>query len=405
MPSPITILNVGHHYHIRAGSDRYMLTLGELLRSRGHRVIPFAAAHPGNRATPFSEFFPPRVRVEAPRPVDALRYVYSRPARAGLRRLLAAHRVDVAHLHIYYGQLTSSILGVLRRAGVPVVQTLHEYKLACPVHTFVSGGQICEACQGRYRRALPRRCNRGSALRTGLTVLESTVSRALGGGISHFVSPSRFLRRKMIDHGAVASERITAIPHPAELPEPLKPPDGTGLVLYFGRLAPVKGIRTLLKAAARLRGGRVVLAGRGPLGSEIAAGIAAGRLRNVTLAGFRDGAALRDLLGRSLCTVLPSEWYENFPMSVLESMAAGRPVVGSDIGGIPELITHNVDGLLVPPGRPELLAARLQWMIDHPDDAARMGAAARERLARDFGSARHYDRVMAIYDRVLSAAA
>lgn len=144
----LVIINAGQNYHIRGGSEQYQFALSQLLHHHGHQVIPFAAEHPQNQVTPWSKYFPRRVNFEQPTPKDLLEFVYSRSAALSMESLLCDRQIDLAHLHIYYGQLTTSILTPLKKAGIPIVQTLHEYKIVCPVYTLLSNGKICQACNG-----------------------------------------------------------------------------------------------------------------------------------------------------------------------------------------------------------------------------------------------------------------
>ncbi len=399
------ILNAGHHHHVQGGSDRVMLRLGELLEARGHTVVPFASQHPENRPSKWDDYFPPGVDTQAPSPSDAARFVYSPEARWQMGRLLEdGGPFDLAHLHIYYGQLTASILKPLVEAEVPLVQTLHEYKLTCPVHSHRSQGEICEACAGHaFWRALPRRCNEGSLARTALSVLEASVSRALGDAhrIDHFIAVSDFLRDKMIEHDVIAPDDITTV-HNFVDPDRFDPSRQHGnYILYFGRIAPEKGLRTLIDAAAPLTDLPVRIAGTGEQREALEADVARRGLDHFEFVGFRNGADLWDLVRGSICTLLPSEWYENCPMAVLESLACARPVIGADIGGIPELVDDSVDGRLFPSGDVEALREALVWMQEHRDEAMEMGRRGREKIEERFSPEQHYRQVREVYAEVL----
>jgi len=381
-----------------------MIQLGELLEADGHTVIPFAAQHPDNRPSPWNDYFPPGVDTESPSAQDIAQFVYSPAARRNLRALLnEAGPVDLAHLHIYYGQLTASVLQPLKEAGVPIVQSLHEYKLTCPVYSHLSQGTICEACEGQhFWRALPRRCNQGSLARTALSVLESYVSRALGDvrHVDHFIAVSDFLRRKMIEHEVVPPEDITTVHNFVDAAR-FTPSEEVGEhVLYFGRLSQEKGLRTLVDAAAPLTEIPLLIAGTGAEREALEAEVARRGLDHVRFVGFQSGDDLWDLVRRSLCTVLPSEWYENCPMTVLESLACARPVVGANIGGIPELIDDGADGALVPSGNAEALREAIAWMQAHPHQAAAMGKRGRQKVETKFSPERHVEQVLAVYDAV-----
>ncbi len=398
-----TILNVSQNYHVRGGSDRYFFVLAELLKKHGHQVIPFTAASTKNEPSEWEDYFPRGADFERPGTGDLLRFVYSRDAMKSMQKLLGNTNVDIAHFHIYHGKLTASILGSLKKTGIPLIQTLHDYKLTCPVATHLSSDEICEACEGKYfRRALPKRCNRRSLARTALSVTESYVSRFLGSvdKFDHFISVSHFLRKKMIQYG-IPENKISTIHNFTDVSD-IVPNFSVGeYVLYFGRVDRSKGILTLIKAAAPLKQIPLYIAGDGEAISEVQQMIEENGCKHIHLLGFKQGEELRELILNSMCTILPSEWYENCPMAVLESFAYGKPVIGANIGGIPELIENEVDGLLVPPGEHELLRDRLLWMYEHKTEVTEMGNAARKKMETKFNADIHYEKIMDVYRKFL----
>ena len=400
---PLTILNISQNYHIRGGSDKIFLALGELLRSKGHQVIPLAAKSPDNLATEWDRFFPHAAKFEKPGPMDLLRFIYSLPAKRAVRRVIEEFHPDIAHLHIYYGKITASILAELKGAGLPVVQTLHEYKLICPVYTLISNGQICEACEGaHFWRALPRRCNRGSLARTALSVLESYVSHWLGAvdKVDKFIAVSDALRGKMIQHG-IPPEKIITLRNWVDC-DNVQPSRQVGeYFLYFGRIERLKGIFSLIEAAAKIPANPLLIVGEGEAKEELVKLIRSKGYTHIKWLGFKKGAELQDLIRRSICTVIPSEWFEPFPMTVLESFSHARPAIGASIGGIPEIIEHGIDGFIFEPGDVDMLASYLTWMAEHPDQAVAMGSAGRNKVQERFSPDKYYQDLMNIYNSVL----
>jgi glycosyltransferase involved in cell wall biosynthesis len=382
------ILNVGQTYRVTGGADRYFLSLGELLERRGHDVVPFAARHPDNRGTEWSEFYPPGVDTESPGWRDISRFVFSRPAREGMSRLLSEWTPELVHLHVYYGQLTASILQPIQESGVPVVQTLHDCKLGCPVRTFLSRGEVCEACGGsQFWQALPRRCNQGSLLRTSLNVLEAYVSRWSGDvdSVDHFIAPSGFLHGKMLEHEIMDPASISILPNFVD-PEQFDPASALGEhFVYVGRMRDAKGIGTLVRASAGGPEVPLLMVGTGRDRDALEAWTDEEGLDHVKFVGFREGRALHRLIRKAIAVILPAEQYENCPMTVLEAMALGRPVIGTDMGGIPELVRHKTDGLLFPPGDVVRLREHLAWMADHPEEAAATGRAGRRKIVERSG--------------------
>lgn len=400
----LTVLNIGQNYHVRGGSDRYLFALEELLVANGHRVVPFAARNDRNEPTEWARFFPRGADLERPGVLDPLRFLYSPAAARALDRLIRVVRPDVAHLHIYYGKLTGSILGTLRSHRIPVVQTLHDFKLICPVYSLVSNGVNCEACEGtHYWRALPRRCNRGGLARTALSVTESYLARALGSwtNVDHFIAVSDFQREKLIRYGLPA-DRVTTVPHFVEAVDSVPSPKRGEYFLYFGRLEAGKGIHTLVTAAAAQPDVPLLIAGEGRESEVLARRLDDEKLRHVRLLGFRRGEELADLIRGSICTVSPSHWYETFGLTVLESFAQGRPVIASESGGLTEIVSAGEDGFLVAPHNVEELRSRLAWFATHRDDAVRMGQAGWNKVRRRYRPDQHYVQLMALYRRIMA---
>ncbi len=403
MPTP-TVLHGSHNYYIPGGAERYFFELSDLLEQHGHKVIPFCGASDKNRPSEYSDYFPPAIDTTNPSFTDVFRFIYSRDARRYIKRAIHDLNPDIAHLHIYHGKLTSSILGALKENHIPIVQTLHEYKLLCPVYSCVRNGQICEDCQGKhFWKALAHRCNRGSIARSAVSMTESYVAKMLGAveKVDHFIGVSQFMTDKMLSIG-VPRDKISTV-HNFVDSEKLRPAAEPGkYVLYFGRLDATKGLFTLLDAMRDNPDLQCVIAGSGPDGDALQAYASQHNMQNVRFPGFVEGTELQDMIRGAVCTVLPAEWYENCPMSVLESLAYARPVIGTRIGGIPELIDDGQDGLIVEPGDREQLSVALRELGGNPHQSALMGRAGREKVARRFSPAHHYAQIRAIYDQLLS---
>ncbi len=398
------VLQVSQNLFVRGGSDRMFLDTCALLERHGHTVIPFVAKHPDNPPSDFADNFPPAADFDKPGPIDLLRYIYSRPAAKAIRQVIRKHRPDVAHLHIYYGKLTASIIRVLKAEGVPVVHTLHEYRQVSPNYTLVHNDAIDESCCGLSAwRAAAKRFNRGSFSRSALATLEWYVSRALGNQrlIDRFIAISDFQKQLMARHG-VPSEKITRVHNFVEPCDEPTGPTGQGddagaYFLYFGRIERIKGVFTLADAASKCPAINVKIVGEGDAKAELAEYIKQHDIPNVELLGFTAGDALKTLIRESTATVLPAQWYEPFGLTVLESFAQCRPVIVSRMGALPELIDDCRDGLIVTPGSADDLASAMQVLADDPERAHAMGRAGREKLMQRFTPEAHYEQLMRVY--------
>jgi glycosyltransferase involved in cell wall biosynthesis len=393
------ILNAGQNHFIAGGSDRYQMALAELLEGAGHQVIPFASQAARNLPSAWSPWFPQAADFTNPGLTDAARYVYNPDAARRLDALLTKHPVDLAHLHIYYGKLTASILPVLRRHRVPVVQTLHEYKLVCPVYTLQRNGHACRDCAaGRFHHALLNRCNRGSLARSALTTVESYTSAWLGARtqVAQFIATSDFVRRAVVDMG-IPAEKVSTV-HNFVADDAFLPPVARGSdVVFAGRIERNKGVFTLLDVAAAMPDVSFVFAGHGTASEEVAASVRERRLANVALRGFLAQPDLRALLAAARVAVVPSEWEEPFGLAVVEAMAAATPVVASRVGGIPEIITDGHDGFLCESGNAEAFCARLAQLLGNETLARTLGDAGRATAQARFSRQAHLAALESVY--------
>ncbi|HRO25775.1 MAG TPA: glycosyltransferase, partial [Promineifilum sp.] len=311
------------------------------------------------------------------------RILYSREARRKVEAIIEDTRPDLVHIHGFIHEMSTSILPALKAAGLPVVQTLHDYKIACPNTTFVSNDHICEACKGgRYYNMTRYRCKRGSLSASLLASAEMyfhQMFRLYEPNIDMFISPSRFLADKMAEHGI----RKPIIP----IPNFINPDNFTAVYepqnhfVFAGRLVRVKGIMTLLEAMRHINSdAALMIAGAGELEPEMRQFVETHNLTNVRFLGHLGTDDLAALVRSALFTVSPAEWYENYSMTVIESLACGTPVIGANIGGIPEQVRDGWNGFLFEPGNATELAARMQSLLDDRELAIQMGRNGRAQV-------------------------
>lgn len=410
---PRRVLHINKFLYRRGGAEGYMEDLAALQEGQGQRVTYFGMAHAENTHTEYARHFPSEIELE-PIP-DSLRgkvrgagrILWSTSARRGLDAVLADFQPDVVHLHNVYHQLSPSILQTLARRRIPAVMTLHDYKLACPSYQFLDKGEICEACiGGRFHQAARRRCQ-GSLAASALLGFESFLHSRFGayGPVGRFICPSRFMAEKMTQAG-VYPDRLRWVPHFVD-PSTVRTAERPGRdVVFAGRLSAEKGVDTLIDAMSRLDApARLTVAGDGPERAALEAQaerVAPGRVRFLGRLGREE---LHDLVRSSAVTVMPSRWYENQPMIVLESFACGVPVVGTRLGGTTELIEPDVDGDLVAANDPAALARALQPFLDNPTASFAMGRAGRRKIEDDFSPSAHLERIDHVYAEVIAEAA
>jgi glycosyltransferase involved in cell wall biosynthesis len=407
----VRILHVNKYLYRRGGAESYMQAVASLQQGAGHEVAFFGMDHPDNEPQLYADHFPAYLELE-PAPSSTVgkatgfaRMVWSTSARRGIDAVVADFGPDVVHLHNTYHHLSPSILGPLARRRIPAVMTLHDYKLACPTYRFLDKGEVCQACLGgHFTQAVRRRCKDGSLGSSAAMAAELAIHTALRAyrHVQVFVCPSRFMAGRMAAAG-VFPDRLRWLPHfVSAVSEPLAM-DASGAVVFAGRLSPEKGVDTLIEAVGRVTGPvRLDVAGEGPDRERleaVAARVGEGRVRFL---GRLASEAMDALIGEALAVVLPSRWYENQPMIVLEAFARGVPVVASNLGGTPELVRHGTDGFLVPPDDSAALASALQPLLSDPARARAMGKTARERAVTDFAPDVHLARLDRVYAEAAS---
>lgn len=403
------ILQVNKYHYLKSGTERYMFNLTRLLESKGHTIAFFSVTHPRNQQTPFASYFVPNIDYRSlgllGQTRAALRAIWYPLAARQIGRLLDEFQPDIVHLHNIYHQISPSILSVIGQHNIPIVQTLHDYKLICPNYQLRTQGRTCQLCQdGRYCHAVENRCLHGSLAWSAVAALEMTLHKHLQvyeRHVSNFIAPSRFLLERAAAFG-VPEQQMVHIPYflfANEWKSALA--EQGGYAIFLGRLSEEKGLSTLL-AATRQVDVPLLVVGEGPVRPTLEAIVARDKLTHVRLTGYLTGPPLAQVVTGARFTIVPSEWYENNPNVVLESFAQGKPVVATAIGGIPEVVEDGADGLLVPPGDVSALANALRWLWDRPQLATEMGRAGRAKVKEQYNAPLHYQRIMALYREVAS---
>ena len=400
------ILHVNKYLHRRGGAETYMLEVAGRQRAAGHEVAFMAMQHPENQPSEYAGAFPPLMELAPPprafgaRLRTAAEIVYRPSARRGMEEVLGAFAPDVVHLHNIYHQLSPSILRPLAAGDVPAVMTLHDYKLACPTYRLLHEGQVCEAClPGRFHHAALRRCNGGSVTGSVLVAVESAIHHRTGAydPVDRLICPSRFMLETMSRAGQVP-DRLVHVPHFCDLDahEPATRP-GRGIA-FVGRLSPEKGVDVLLEAMASTPPDvRLRIAGDGPALPALRHHAAQRGLEaRVDFLGHLDPRGIGELMRSTTALVVPSRWHENQPMVILEARACARPVIGSDLGGISELVRPGVDGLLVPHDDPAALAEAIVEVTRDPGRSHEWGRQGRL-AASSLTPERHLQRLDVVY--------
>lgn len=403
------VLQVNAFHYLRGGVERTYLDEARWLAAAGHEVLHFATRDARNLPSPSAGHFAPAAdfgeNAAAGRLLSQLpNALWSAPAARAMEGLLAESRPDIAHVHAPSRYLTPSFLRPLERAGVPVVMTLHDFKPWCTNRILFAKGKPCERCRGgQHWRALVTGCVQDSRARSAVAMVEAYAHGAAGAyrAVRRWIAPSRFVLEKAVEHG-VARDDLRLLSHGVEPWTEVTPDAGREpYVLFSGRISVEKGVRMLPELALRLAPVPVLVAGDGPLDGWLAVETRAAR--NLKLLGHVDDATLAALRAEAAVVVVPSLFYEHYCYAAAEALLDRRPVVASAIGAIPELVEHEVTGLLVPPGDAGALGDAVERaLIDAA--AARWGEAGRERVATQSDPRRHLEGLLGIYRETLDRA-
>jgi glycosyltransferase involved in cell wall biosynthesis len=336
---------------------------------------------------------------------SALQTLWGSASYRALKQIIAESKPDIAHFHNTFPLISPSAYYACAEADLPVVQTLHNYRLLCPAATLMRKGRVCETCLGRtvplsgvlhacYRKSFPQ-----SAVLAAMLAAHK-VLRTWANKVAAYIALSEFARQKFVQ-GGLPEHRIFVKPnfvHPD--PGPKKGPGG--YALFVGRLSPEKGLHLLLDAWHGLSQ-RIPLfiIGDGPLREEILGFQQRAGLAQVTLLGSIPAAEVLHWMRGARFLVCPSLWFEGFPLAVAEAFASALPVIASRIGSLAEIVQHARTGLLFTPGKAEDLADRVKWAWDHPEQMEQMGRLARFEYERKYTAERNYRSLMRIYDEVL----
>jgi len=379
---------VHNRYGSFSGEEAVVEATAHLLSEKGHEVVEFvrSSAEIGQMRLGKARAF--------------FSGIYSWSAKRRMRHLLNKHRPDVVHVHNLYPLVSPSVLGKCRRAGVPVVMTVHNYRLICPNGLHMTAGQVCEKCRGG--------CEYWCVLRNCEGSLPKSIGYALRGWVARkrrmfldnvtmYAALTEFQRQRLIAEGFPA-ERIAVIPNMVGGDGYAAEAAGGDYVAYVGRMSPEKGVTHLLSAAKRLpdiafkaAGGydrMPHLPGEAPANFEFL-----GQLGTELLNGFYSQARM---------LVLPSTCFEGFPMTIAEAMVRGKPVVCSRIGGLPEIVDDGVTGLLFEPGKAADLAEKIRFLWDRPDVCRKMGQTGRKKALREYSPEKYYERLMAVYEKAIA---
>ena len=388
---------VHNTYQQKGGEDVVVAAETALLESRGHKVVRYFRSN--HELTAMS-------RPEQLFMVKNL--IHSDRSKKELHTLLQAEKPDVVHVHNTFMMISPSIYEACNDAGIPVIQTLHNYRLLCPGWSLSRNGEVCEECldHGLWRGVM-HGCYRDSKLMTAAVALMLQVHRSKGTwreSVDGYVALTNFARSKFIQGGLPGSAVHVKPNFLAD--DPCERKSAGRNALYFGRLSVEKGVDVLLDAWRKLDPAeRLTIIGDGPLRESLEAKALRSRLANVTFAGWKTRAEIFTAIKDASFVVLPSLSYEGFPMTLVEAFACGTPVICSDRGGLPEIVNNGATGLHFKAADADDLASKMEWAWRNPEALIAMGRAARQEFEENYTADANYEQLLQIYEKSSAHAA
>ena len=400
------ILLVNKFHYMKGGSERYYFTLAEAFKNAGHDVVFFAMKDEKNIPCEQEKYFVSNASKAGgikSKINMVLHIVYSKEAYKKMTLLLKEERPDLVILNLVHKQITCSVIDAIKdyNPDIKIVWTMHDLICVCPSYTMLDGkGKICEKClDGNFKHCFKNRCAHGSKFMSYLSTYEAERIRKHDwyDKVDLFVCPSNFYKEKL-EQARFTKSRIVYIPNPLsekitfEISEHSK-----DYILYFGRLSKEKGIATLIRAMKNVDHPLIIL-GTGPIEKECESMIANEHLNNkVKMLGFKTGRELDDYVKNSKAVILPSEWYENGPYAAMEAMAKGRPLIVSNLGGLPELVDNGKNGYIFEANNVESLAYYIEKLYElDQKEYNSFEKYSLEKAKKMFDSKTYIDRLMDI---------
>jgi len=395
------ILLSNKYYYPRGGSDIYMIELEKVLKENGHEVAVFSTHHPLNLESEFFKFFPGEIDLNN-KHISNLIPSLQRPfgtaeVRVKFNRILKEFKPDIVHLNNIHSQISPIIMILAQNLNIPVVWTLHDHKLLCPRYDCMRNNKPCELCFTDKINVVRYRCMKGSFIASLIAYAEAIIwnREKISRSTNIFICPSSFLLNNMIKGGFKKEQLINLPNFIDEKKFPAVLVDKKNHYCFVGRLSPEKGIDTLLQAAVELPQYPLKVIGTGPMESELKSKY---RSKHIEFLGFNKWEDLKEILGSSICMVYPSNCYENYPLSILESLCLGTPVIGANIGGIPESIDPGKNGLVFEPGNVLNLQNQIK-QIFQSSVKYNYAVIAAEAQAKH-KSSNYYNQIIAIYNKL-----
>lgn len=397
------ILQINKFHYLKGGSEKVYFDTCEFLAQAGNHVINFSMKNEKNKPSQYEKYFVDYVDFQAKgffqKLKQAPRVIYNFQAKKKLQKLIDNEQPQVAHIHNFMHQLTPSILTVLKKNKIPVVQTLHDFQLICPNWSLFTHGKVCERCKPRkfYNSAL-HKCVHNSFFASFLAMKEmywQRIFKYYKEKVDFFIAPSEFLKNKLQEWGI--EENIEVIHNAVDLQE-LKPQCAAGdYLVCVSRLQSGKGVFDLIKAMENLPEIGLKIIGDGPLKQKMADYIKKNHLTHIDILGQKKLFEVYEIIKDSSFVVVPSKMYDVYPTVILEANALGKPVLGAKIGGILEMIDDDKTGWFFEPGDVEDLHNKIRAFFTQKELVENLGAQARQKVEKENSQPEYVEKLLRVY--------
>lgn len=403
------VLLINNFHYRKGGSESVYFNTADILREHGHEVIFFSQQDDQNQPCAQAEYF-----IRNKKTVSCIQgvanYFYNKEAKHKLEKLILYEKPDIAHVHLFWGGLSPSIFKTLQNYQIPLVHTVHDYRMVCPAYTFkLPNGEVCERCKGRhFYKCTQYRCSKGSFVQSIVMTIEMYIRNKFFNPIKNidgFIFVSEFSRGKHQQYiqGITDTNSIVLYNMASYIDLQKSNSLSDSYYLFFGRLSHEKGLVTLIKAFCQMPYLRLLIVGVGPEEKELKDMVANSKARNIEFLGYKYGDDLLSVVCNALFVIVPSEWYENNPMTIIESYACGVPVIGSRIGGIPEIVEAGKTGFLFDSRDVNsLCASLLNSQTLSPKKRQEMGECAMHFAQTYFNKEMYYKKLIEFYRHIIN---
>lgn len=398
------ILLVNKFHYLRGGSEKYYFELAKLLKSHGHTVAFFSMKNENNIKTGDREYFVDEIDMNTGSKFEALNVIYSKKNKALMEKALEEFKPDIVHINNFQRQLSASIIDAVKEKNIPLIMTAHDLNSICPASIMLYNGEVCEDCITKgYTSCIKKKCIKNSMLKSVLGYIEKKYYdlHKMFCKVDCIISPSEFNKNQLLK-GKLKCNDITVIHNFVNETEKTDYTLGD-CAFYFGRLSREKGILNLIEAINNIPGARLIIAGDGPERENIQAYIKEHKLENrITLLGYLNQNDIRENIRKCRFVTVPSICFENCPYSILETMEIGKPIIGSKIGGIPELVKDDVNGYTYAYDCVDDLTDKLKILFENDEKVNEFSNNSKRLYKENYSAEAYYNKLMTVYNKYIN---